>query len=155
MDYLSQPLTKRQIKGRLDRQGYVTAIIAVDLGELIDTASTAEAGDDGPALGLMAEKVAGDPCALIDMDYRVMGHLKDTLFLEVRGCPAPGTCVGVSMGPTRARLFLGTPAPMSCSSRRTRGDPVGAARRSDPTPDETASGDDRTRHADGTGPAER
>jgi hypothetical protein len=76
-DVLFQPLTIEQIRERKDGDDYITGVVAVDLGEVIDT-------DLEGFLNLISERLT-DTDILMGVSYNVVGHEEDTLWIEVTG----------------------------------------------------------------------
>lgn len=77
MKALSKPLSKRQLRLRQDENGYVTDVVRVDLDDVI-------VRDREGFLDLLSTRLTGDEL-LMDIEYNVVGHDGDTLFIRVSG----------------------------------------------------------------------
>lgn len=79
---LRKPLTERQIvqaiKNSVPVDGYISAVIAVDVSEIVD------AGGLEGFLDLISNRLTGSDL-LMDADYDVVGHKGDELHFRVSG----------------------------------------------------------------------
>lgn len=76
---LKKPLTARQIRLNLDKEGYITGVVEIDLPEVIRR-------DFDEFLDLISEKLVGSSL-LEDISYRIVGHTAEAIHLEVTGDP--------------------------------------------------------------------
>jgi hypothetical protein len=65
----------------IERDGRKVGVVAVELAELIDL-------DPDTLAGRLSERLVGHD-RLIDLDYHVVGHVRDTVHLEVSGVEEP------------------------------------------------------------------
>ena len=65
----------------IERDGRKVGVVAVELAELMDL-------DPGTLAGRLSERLVGHD-RLVDMDYHVVGHVRDTIYLEVSGVEEP------------------------------------------------------------------
>ena len=65
----------------IERDGRKVGVVAVELAELIDL-------DSDTLAGRLSERLVGHD-RLVDMDYHVIGHVRDTIHLEVSGVEEP------------------------------------------------------------------
>ena len=65
MDFLREPLTKKEIKEKMDENGYIVGNVLVDTDDMIDN-------DMEGFLDILSERLTGTPC-LIDINYRIVG----------------------------------------------------------------------------------
>lgn len=79
-DILKKPLGKSQIMARMDRDGYIKGVVAVDLEDVID-------GDREAFLNVISTKLVGSDL-LMDISYRLVGQRDDVLYIEVIGDPS-------------------------------------------------------------------
>lgn len=80
---LGAPLTTTQIRARLDRDGYITGVIAVGLSDLT------YANDFEDFLDLLSERLVGAP-TLMALDFHAVGITDQgaTILLQVSGDPS-------------------------------------------------------------------
>ena len=76
---MQKPYTMEQMKEALrgENEGYIEGVVAVDLSDVIDN-------DLEGFLDLISYKMTGTEL-LMDINYNVVGHEEDMLFIKVRG----------------------------------------------------------------------
>ncbi len=84
MEYLTKPLTKEEIKERMDETGYITGNVLVGTDDMIDN-------NIDEFLDIIAERLTGSPC-LMEINYEVVGVVgkedkerAGLIIMEVRG----------------------------------------------------------------------
>lgn len=78
MNVLTQALTHKEIKRRMDEDKYIKGVVAVELSEIIDN-------DFEGFLDILSERLLHS-ANLMDINYSVVGHADDsTLHILVSG----------------------------------------------------------------------
>jgi hypothetical protein len=77
MKVLDRPYTMKETKLLRDKDCFVSGVIAVDISDLLK-------GDFEEFLDLCSEKLTEFPC-VGEIDYEIVGHLGNTIFLKVQG----------------------------------------------------------------------
>lgn len=76
---LTQPLSRAELRARVDGYKQLSVIVAVELGWLLACDGVDDLNDHVETL------VAGDVAFLYDIGYSVVGHEGNTLLLQVTG----------------------------------------------------------------------
>jgi hypothetical protein len=77
---LQEPLTPEQILERQDDQGFVSGLILIDTGDMID-------GDLESVLDLLSERLVGSPLGM-EIEYEATGVLDGSIVMRVTLDPA-------------------------------------------------------------------
>lgn len=88
---IERPLTARQIRKGLDKDGYITGIVEIDLEEILSL-------DADGWLDLLSNKLVGNDL-LMDISYRVVGHRRPSgIHIEVTGNPSEAIALAPGEG---------------------------------------------------------